>query len=216
MNITYIIIAITAVTSFYAFSKPDILRNLMLNAYMVNNRGQYYRFITSGFIHKDHMHLIFNMLALYFFGPVIEVVFAQIFGAMGAVYYILLYILALIFSDVPSYFKHRHNPGYNSLGASGAVSAVVFAFILFLPLEKICLYFVFCLNGFILGIIYLMYSYFQSKKGDGLVNHDAHLYGALFGLVFCIILYPPSVAIFIVQMKNFRISEIFSTIGMLF
>jgi membrane associated rhomboid family serine protease len=205
MNITYIIIGVTVAVSFYAFNKPEITRGLIMNPYLVNFRGQYYRFITSGFIHKDHMHLLFNMIALYFFGPIVEQVFQVVFGPMGALYYILLYVLALVVSDIPSFFKHRINPGYNSLGASGAVSAVVFAFILFLPLEKICLYFVLCVNGFILGIIYLIYSYYQGRKGGGLVNHDAHLYGSLFGLIFCIVLYPQSLVLFIEQIKNFRI-----------
>ena len=210
MNVSYIIIAITAVVSFYAFSNAEVMRRFIMNPYLVNTRSQYYRFITSGFLHKDHVHLIFNMIALYFFGPIVETIFNAVFGPIGVFYFVVLYLIALVVSDIPSYFKHVQNPGYNSLGASGAVSAVVFAFILFLPLEKICLYFVLCINGFILGIIYLIYSYYQGKKGGDLINHDAHFYGAVFGMVFCIILYPNSINVFWEQLKMFQISDLLS------
>lgn len=210
MNVSYIIIAITALVSFYAFSNAEVMRRFIMNPYLVKTRGQYYRFITSGFLHKDHVHLIFNMIALYFFGPIVETIFTAVFGPLGAVYFVVLYLIALVVSDIPSYFKHAGSPGYNSLGASGAVSAVVFAFILFLPLEKICLYFVLCINGFILGIIYLVYSYYQGKKGGDLINHDAHLYGAVFGMVFCIVLYPNSIFVFWEQLKMFELSDLFS------
>ncbi len=207
MSLTWILIGINVVLSFYAFNKPDVTRALIMNPYVVNTRGQYYRFITSGFIHKDHVHLLFNMIALYFFGQVVEIIFKAIFGSLGGAYYLLLYVLALVVSDIPSYFKHRGNPGYNSLGASGAVSAVVFAFILFRPIDKIYIYGILGINGFILGAVYLIYSYYQGRKGGDLVNHDAHLYGALFGLLFCIVMYPASIEIFIEQLREFRIFD---------
>ena len=204
MNISYIIIGVTAVISLYAFNSPDVMRKLIMNAYMAETRKEYFRFITSGFIHKDHMHLIFNMIALYFFGPIVESVFSGVFPGRGPIYFIVMYLLAIIVSEIPSYFKHRANPGYNSLGASGAVSAVVFAFVLFLPLEEICLYFILCFKGFILGAVYIIYSYYQGKKGGDNINHDAHLVGAVFGLLFCIVLYPDSVSMFIEQVKTYR------------
>jgi membrane associated rhomboid family serine protease len=205
MITTYSLIGITVLISMYAFSNPELMRKFILSPYIVNTRGEYYRFLTSGFLHKDHMHLIFNMITLYFFGPIIQMVFTAIFGSMGAFYYVALYLLAIIVSDIPSFFKYRNIPGYSSLGASGGVSAVVFAFILFLPLEKINLYLIFPVPGFILGALYIMYSYYQSKKSSDNINHDAHLYGALFGLIFCIILYPPSVQNFLDQLKNWRL-----------
>jgi membrane associated rhomboid family serine protease len=203
--ITYILIGITVLISMYAFNQPELMRRFILNPYIVKSRGEYYRFVTSGFLHKDHMHLLFNMITLYFFGRIIESVFQAIFGDSGAIYYIALYILAIIASDVPSYFKYRHTPGYSSLGASGGVAAIVFAFILFLPLEKINLYLFIPIPGFILGGLYLMYSYYQGKRAADNINHDAHLYGALFGLVFCVLMYPASVQNFIDQLKNWRL-----------
>lgn len=203
MIISYCIIGITVLTSLYAFNNPELTRKLIMNPYLVR-RGQYYRFITSGFIHKDHMHLIFNMISFYFFGTVTEELFGYIFEGWSSIYFIALYILAIIVSDIPTFFKHQNNPGYNSLGASGGVSAIIFAFILFMPTQKICLYFALCVPGFILGALYLIYSYFQGKNSRDGINHDAHLYGALFGVIFCIILYPASINIFIQQIADWN------------
>jgi membrane associated rhomboid family serine protease len=197
--ITYSLIAITVVASFYAWSNPSLLAKLMMNPYEIERKQQYYRFLTSGFIHKDHMHLFFNMFSFYFFGLSIEVVFHDIFGSTGNIYFVILYLLAIIVSDIPSYLKHKNNPGYNSLGASGGVSAIVFVFILFKPLQWICIYIALCMPGFILGALFIAFSYYQGRKGKGTINHSAHLYGALFGLLFCLVLYPESIPAFAQQ-----------------
>lgn len=207
MIITYTLIGITVLVSMYAFGNVSVMRGFMMNPYMIVSRKQYYRCLTSGFIHKDHMHLIVNMVSFYFFGGVIERVFKSLFGDAGGLYFILLYLLAIVASDLPTLFKHRDNPGYNSLGASGGVAAVIFAFIILLPIEKICLYFALCMPGFILGTLYIIYSYYQGKKANDGVNHDAHLYGALFGLIYCVILYPASVPNFIQQVMSWRLFD---------
>lgn len=207
MSITYIIIGITVAVSFYAFSNGDIMRKLIMNPYSVERRNEYYRFITSGLIHGDHIHLIMNMISLYFFGPVIEKLFIGLFGWKGNIYFVLLYLLAIVFSDVPTFFKKKNNPGYNSLGASGGVSAIIFAFIVFLPLEKIYLYFALPVPGFILGTAYILFSYYQGKRANDNINHDAHLWGALFGLIFCIVLYPPVVPHFFEQVSSWRMID---------
>jgi membrane associated rhomboid family serine protease len=209
MNITYILIGITALISFYAFNNSNVMAQLIMNPYVTYRRNQYYRFVTSGLIHKDHMHLIFNMISLYFFGPIIEQVFTAVFGTVGTIYYVLLYILAIVVSDIPTYLKHRNDPGYNSLGASGGISAIIFAFILFLPTQNICLYFALCMPGFILGTLYVIYSYYQGKRGGDNINHDAHLYGAVFGVIFCIILYPASVSLFVQQISDWNLMDYF-------
>jgi membrane associated rhomboid family serine protease len=206
LSITIVIIIITTGVSLYAMRQPGIQYSLTMNPYMITKRGQYYRLVTSGFIHGDHMHLIFNMFSFYFFGSQLEYIFQYIFGGtMGSIYFILMYVLAIIVSDVPTLFKHQNNQAYNSLGASGAVAAVIFGCILFQPLQDICLYGVLCFPGFILGIVYLIYSYYSSKRSRDNINHDAHLYGALFGLAFCIVLYPDSIRIFLEQMKEWSL-----------
>ncbi len=151
MFVTYTIIGATVLVSMLAFNRPAMLAEFMMNPYKIRTQGQYYRFLTSGFIHQDHMHLILNMFSLFFFGRVIEQIFGIIWGDWGTVYYIALYLLAIVVSDLPSYFKHRNNPRYNSLGASGGVAAVIFASIVFQPTQKICLFIALCLPGFILG-----------------------------------------------------------------
>ena len=206
MFITYIIMGVTVLVSMLAFNRPNMLGEFMMNPYKVRTQKQYYRFITSGFIHKDHMHLILNMFSFYFFGPNIEAVFGIVFGDWGKVYFIALYLLAIVVSDLPSYYKHKNNPGYNSLGASGGVAAVIFASIVFSPLDKICII-ILCLPGFILGTAYIIYSYYQGRKTNDHINHDAHLYGALFGFIFCVILYPPSIGNFFKQIMSWRIFE---------
>lgn len=204
MIITYSLIAITVLVSMYSFNNDGLLRTLIMNPYVISTRKQYYRFLSSGFIHKDHMHLLLNMVTLYFFGGVIEQVFQAIFGALGGVYFVLLYLMAIVVSDLPTYFKHRSNPGYNALGASGGVAAIIFASIILLPLQNICLYFALCMPGFILGTAYLIFSYYKGRKANDGINHDAHLYGAVFGFVFIIALYPASLPQFIEQVMSWR------------
>lgn len=205
MYITYILIGVTVLISFYAFQSPSVLSSLMMNPYAARHKQQYYRFVTSGFIHKDHMHLLWNMFSLYFFGVGIEREFQALFGSAGGLYFIALYVLAIVASDLPTYFKHRDNPRYNSLGASGGVSAVIFAFIIFEPLADICLYFALCMPGFILGGLYIIFSWYQGRRSNDNINHDAHLYGALFGLIFCLIVAPSSLGNFLEQISSWRI-----------
>ena len=164
ITITLIIIMVTTGTSLYTMQKPRVLNSLMMNPFLITSQGQYYRLISSGFIHRDHMHLIFNMFSFYFFGTQLEYIFQEIFGTLGSVHFIALYVLGIVVSDIPTVFKNRNNKHYNSLGASGAVSAVVFACILFLPLRDICLYGVLCFPRVVLGFLYLVYSFYSSKK----------------------------------------------------
>lgn len=203
MIITYCLIGFTVVISFYAWKNESVIRDMIMNPYLVRTKQQYFRFVTSGFIHQDHMHLLMNMISLYFFGGAMETVFKMYFGSKGNLYFICLYLLGIVVSDIPTYFKHRNNPHYGALGASGGVSSVIFAFILFLPLEKICLYYALCFPGFIMGTAYIVYSYYQGRKANDHINHDAHLYGALFGLVFCIAIHPPVLPHFVEQISGF-------------
>lgn len=203
-SLTIIIIVITAGISLYAMNQREVLSRLMMNPYMVTQRGQYYRMFTSGLIHADIAHLFFNMFSLYFFGSNLEYIFSEIFGSLGPVYFIALYVLGIIVSDLPTLLKHKNNPGYNSLGASGAVSAVIFACILFDPLATLLIYFI-PVKGFIFAAIYLVYSYISSKRSRDGINHDAHLYGALFGILFCIVFYPDSLRIFVEQISSWEL-----------
>jgi len=206
MSISIVLIAISVIASIYAWNHQDKYQKWMLNPYAVVHKQQYYRLITSGFIHNGYIHLLFNMITLYFFGDVIEQTFKYYYGGSGVFYFLLLYFLGMIISDIPSLVKYRNNPNYNSLGASGAVSAVVFASILFNPTAKICIFLpIFCLPGFIFGILFLIYSYYQGKRMADNINHDAHLYGAVFGVIFSIIIEPRVIVSFFDQILNYKI-----------
>jgi len=201
VSITVVLICITVAISFYTFNKPQLQGRLMMNPYLIKTKSQYYRFISSGFIHKDHMHLLWNMFSFYFFGTAVERDFSSVFGEVGMYYYAVLYISALVVSDIPTYLKEKDNIGYNALGASGGVGSVIFVFIILQPLQSICLYFAFCMPGFVFGAGYMAYTYYQGRKSKDNVNHDAHLYGALYGLLFCLIAYPTSLLQFYEQVR---------------
>lgn len=204
--ISYILIAITGVISYMAFKDQHLLSRFVFNPYVVNQRKQYYRFLSSGFVHGDWGHLIFNLLTFYFFGRNVEAIYAYKFGAvMGGVVFVAIYLAGIIISEIPTYKKHIDSPGYNSLGASGGVSTILFISILYLPLEKICLYGILCLPGFILGALYLIYSAYSGKHQRDNINHSAHFTGAAFGVIIAIILQPSVVIRFVEKISEFRI-----------
>lgn len=204
MSITIILIVITVITSYYAWNNPDIYEKWIMRPYAVSNRKEYQRFITSGFIHADGMHLLFNMFTLYFFGDVIEQIYGMLYGrGTGILLFLVLYLAGIVVSDLPTYFKHRNSAHYASLGASGGVASVVFSSILFIPLNNICIWGIICLPGFILGILYLVYSVYQGKKMADNINHDAHIYGALFGIAFSIAIHPPVIMKFFEQVIKY-------------
>jgi membrane associated rhomboid family serine protease len=199
-SITIILVVVNCLVSFLAFQNRALQQRLIFNAYVIHQRGQWYRFITSGFIHADWMHLIVNMFVLYTFGQIVETDYAEIFADKGTYYYLLLYFGGLAISIAPTYAKQKENPGYNSLGASGAVASVMFAFILFHPMENLYLYGLIRLPGILFGALYLGYCYWAGKKQRDFINHDAHFWGALFGFAFTIILKPAVIQFFINQL----------------
>jgi membrane associated rhomboid family serine protease len=155
--------------------------------YRVARENQYIRFITSGFLHADWMHLIFNMFTLFFFGRNLELYFS-FYGLGGTVSYLALYFVGLIVSDIPSYIKHKNDYNYRSLGASGAVSAVIFATIIFSPWSSIYIYGALKISATLYAVLYILYCVYMGKKNSDNVNHDAHLWGSLFGLAFTLAL----------------------------
>jgi membrane associated rhomboid family serine protease len=217
MSITLIIIIVTVIISMFSFSSQKAMSDLIFYPAKIVRENQYYRFLTYGFIHANWMHLIFNMYAFYLFGVATENAFINIFGEPGKTYYVLLYLLALIACVIPDFSRNKNNPNYRSLGASGAVSAVVFAYILINPLQGIGLLFIpIFIPGFLFGILFLIISYLLGKKGGSSINHSAHIWGAIFGIVFLLIFSElfsnyPLLDNFIQSVKGLNIRKIFTT-----
>lgn len=201
------IIIITSAISILAFNNHKLFSKLQLNPYQTYHRKQWYRLLTHGFLHADWLHLIINMLVLYSFGTYIEEYFAHLDNAgylnNPALYYIILYIGGIIISSLTTLKKHKDDPYYNSVGASGAVSAVLFTSIFFAPWQKLLLYAVIPIPGILLGVAYLVYSQYMSKKGRDNVNHDAHFIGAIYGFIFPVIIDFRLVSHFINALTNF-------------
>ena len=189
MTITLIIIIITVLVSIAAFSNQKILDDFIFYPPAVTYNKQWYRFITCGLIHADFGHLIFNMYAFYLFGKAVEDYFILIFQEKGKLLYLLLYLTSLFVCLLPTYSKHRDDGSYRSLGASGAVSAVIFAYIMLEPLTGIGIIFIpgISIPGFLFGILYLVISSYLDKRGGGGINHSAHLWGAIYGIAFLIV-----------------------------
>jgi membrane associated rhomboid family serine protease len=184
--ITILLIVANVIFSLIGFSNTDLVDKTILWPYKIKREKQWYRFITSGFLHADTMHLFFNMFSLFFFGRVIETYF-KAYGLGGNIAYIALYLLALVVSDLSSYKKHQDDYNYKALGASGAVSAVIFASIIFNPWSGIYIYFV-KLPAIIYAILYVVYCIYMGKQSRDNINHDAHLWGAIFGFAFTLVL----------------------------
>ena len=188
LSITVIIIIVTTLVSISGFSSHKIIDDLIFYPPAVTHQKQWWRFFTCGLIHADIGHLILNMYALYIFGVSVERSFVEIFGQRGEVIYLLMYVSALVVCLLPTYRKHKNNYYYRSLGASGAVSAVIFCFILLDPLQKLGLIFVpIMIPGFIFGTIYLIASSIFERRASDHINHSAHIWGALYGIVFLIV-----------------------------
>jgi membrane associated rhomboid family serine protease len=185
--VTIALIILNVVISIIALNNREWMSKALMWPYGVKRYKQFYRFISSGFIHADYVHLFFNMFTLFFFGRSIEYYFSAL-GLGGTVSYLLLYFLALVLSDLPTYFRHRDDYHYHSLGASGAVSAVVFATVLFDPWASIYIYGAIKLSALLYAVLYIIYCVVMAKKQSDNINHDAHLWGALFGIGFTVAL----------------------------
>lgn len=188
LSATLVILLLTSVISFTAFSNEKITNDLIFYPTAITFHNQWYRFITCGFIHADFLHLAFNMYTFYFFGGMVESAFVEIFGRSGNVIYTVMYVTALAACLLPTYLKHKTNYYYRSLGASGAVSAVIFAGVLLYPTMRLRIFPIpIDIPAFVFGPIYLLISAYLAKKGQGNINHSAHLWGAVYGILFILV-----------------------------
>ena len=180
-----LILAVTVGASLFAMKRPQILEKLMLVPYNVNHFKEYYRIVSHGFIHADGTHLFFNMFVLWEFGTTVE---AEMGGAFP-----VLYFGALLTATIPALTKHKDNANYRSLGASGAVSAVLMAFIVAHPTHTLLLFFIIPMPAIFAGVLFFLYERHMQNNGGSGIAHDAHIYGALFGLLFSIVKDPSSI-----------------------
>ena len=190
--ITIIIIAITAIVSLIALGKKDMLNSMMFNAYLVYNHKKYYRLLSYGLVHGSMSHLFFNMLTLYFFGTCAEGWFKAAWGPVGgSVLFVIMYVSAIAVSSIADLIKHKYDPKYNAVGASGAVSAVLFASVFFEPTMGIYVYLIpIPIPGFIFAPIYLIYCQWMARRNMDNIGHTAHFWGAVYGFLFPLIIRP--------------------------
>lgn len=189
-----IIMLFTVITSIYAFNNHDIYGKFMLHPYSVYRKHKIYTLITSGLIHGDWMHLIFNMITFFSFGFPLE-------RAIGSWQFGMIYFLGLILSDIPTIFKHKNDLWYNSLGASGAVSAVLFSAILIAPFVSLYIMPIpIPIWAIVFGPLYLIYCVYAAKNARDNINHDAHFFGALTGLIVTVLIVPGVIPNFLGQL----------------
>lgn len=203
MTVTNIIVGITVLISYLAMNNYSLKEKLMHIPYLEKREKDYFRFLSSGFIHADWMHLGINMFVLWQFGNIVESWFKLGFGSqMGGIYFLAMYLGSIIFADLPSYYKHRDHSHYRALGASGGVSGVFFASAVFQPWSMIYLYGIIGIPTIVAGVLYLVYSSYAAKQNRDNIGHDAHFYGAVFGFIFTILVNPSFLNHFIQRIQD--------------
>ncbi|MDD2327679.1 MAG: rhomboid family intramembrane serine protease [bacterium] len=188
--ITITIIVLTSIVSILAFRNNAMMERMIFYPPAVR-RGEWHRLLTYGLLHADYMHLLFNMFTLYFFATDIEQICkTQLGERMGALCFIILYLSAMLVSILPTYFKQKENRSYHGLGASGAVSAMIFAYMLINPMHFMGILFIpVMLPAFLFGIIFMLISISLDKKEQGGINHSAHITGGVYGFLYMIVLF---------------------------
>lgn len=190
-GITLGILLLTIALSILSFQNARVMTALMFEPFVIRTRNEWYRFVTHAFIHKDVGHLLMNMFVLTWCGTEVEKRFGHLLDGKGTLAFVALYLGGILFSCVVSYGRHQHDPTYRSLGASGAVSAVLFAFILMSPMTTLSLVFLpIPIPAFVMGILYLATEWYLDRQGGDNIAHDAHLHGAIFGIVFTFLMEP--------------------------
>lgn len=201
--LTLIIVVVTAIFSYIGFQRPELMSRYDFSPYRITHLKEYFRFFTHAFLHADWIHLLINMLVFFSFGRYVEETFNHLaktgYIRSGEFNFILLYGSSIIISSISTFVKKRNDPYYIAVGASGAVSAVLFTSIFFSPLEKVYLYGILPLPGIVFGVLYLAYSSYMGKKGKDNINHDAHFWGAFFGLLYPVLMEPSLLSSFLSQ-----------------
>ncbi len=202
MLIPLILAAIIMLTSLAAFNNASIMARFQFNPWSIVNRKQYIRLVSHGFLHANWMHLFVNLFVLWSFGGSVIMSFSVLFPGKAEILFLLLFFTALPLASIPSLFKNRHNPNYNAIGASGAVSAIVFVSIFFHPYHPLYLFAIIPIPGIIFGILYLWYSAYMARQQIDNIGHDTHFWGAVYGLIFPILFEPRLIIHFFNQLLS--------------
>lgn len=203
-SFTLVIVVVTSLISYYGFKNKEFFYKYAHYPVKETEQGEYYRLLTSGFLHGDMFHLFINMYVLYIFGGYVERLFINILGGelVGRGIYLAFYLFVIILANLPTMAKHKNNSRYLAIGASGATSGIVFAFILANPMAMLGVFFIIPMPAVLFGILYLVYSSWASKKGQGNIDHDAHFYGAIAGFMFTLALRPALITDFFAKIIN--------------
>ena len=205
-SVTLIIIIATVIVSLTANGKPELYSKLLFNPYQVFYRKEWYRIFSHAFIHDRNniFHLFFNMYVLYSFGSAVETILINHLGSLGIAFYLTIYVGGIIAATIPSLIKHKDNYGYNSVGASGAVSAVLFSMIAFAPFSGgIGIMFIpISIPPLVFGVLYIIYEMYMQKRGGTNIAHDAHIWGAIFGFIFTLLFIPSAFSNFIAELLS--------------
>ncbi len=202
MSTNLIIVLVTAAISYYALQNRSIMEKFILYPYQDIREKKWYTIFTSGFLHADFNHLLFNMFTLYFLGDFCHYLFIDKYPASGDIIYPIYYISAIGMSSVPAFIKNKDNPGYRALGASGGVSAVIFFFVLTEPWELLYIFGVIPIPAIILGVLYLVYESYMAKKGNDNIGHGAHLAGAIYGIISYAVIFTERLPSFLEKLLN--------------
>lgn len=198
---TILILMSTVLISLIAFNNTSFLNKQAFYPYIIKRTGEWYRFVSGGFLHAGWLHLGLNMFVLYNFGSIVEKIFKLHFAKFGGIVFVVYYFLAIAFSHIGSYIKFKDDNYFRSIGASGAVAACIFTVILYFPSATIYPYGI-PMKAVVFGILYLALEWYLGRRSNDMVNHDAHFYGALFGLLFPVIFEPYQALIFIHEIQG--------------
>jgi membrane associated rhomboid family serine protease len=200
VSTTLIIVAVTVVISLVSFNDSSLQYKLTFSPFAVKHQRKWWLLFTHGFVHGDMMHLFFNMFVLFHFGEVIEAYFQLIDKSW---LFPLFYLSCLPFASLPALMKHGDNPNYLAVGASGSVTGIVFMYIMLMPFSKLYLLFIpIGIPALLFGVLYLLFEYYSSKRGGTNIAHDAHIAGAVYGLIFMTLFNPEVWFHFIEQIKQ--------------
>jgi membrane associated rhomboid family serine protease len=197
IQITQILTIAIFIISVWAFNRKDIFNKFLYSPYLVWRNKEWYRLLSAAFLHANWVHLLINLFVLWEFGSFLEQAYQPVFGSGGSkVFLAFLFLGGVIVANLPALYKRKNDMYFRSIGASGGVSAVLFSYILINPWSKLYLYFVLPLYSIVVGILFLVYSWWASKNKQDHIDHQAHFWGSIFGIIFTILVYPESLTIF--------------------